>query len=85
MPCANTEAMNLHVAEIARTVAPGAHAALVVDDARWHVSDNLVGPDNISMIELPPYAPELKPIENAWAYRRGTKLAISCSTAATIP
>ena len=31
--------------------------------------------DSISLVKLPPYAPELNPIENVWAYLRGTKLA----------
>ena len=75
MPRANIEAMNLHLAEIANTVAPGAHAALVLDGAGWHSSDKLIVPDNISLVRLPPYAPELNPIENVWAYLRGTKLA----------
>lgn len=75
LPYANTEAMNLHLVEIGKTVAPGAHAALVVDGAGWHVSDEVVVPDNISLVKLPPYAPELNPIENVWAYLRGTKLA----------
>ena len=56
-------------------MAPGAHAALVVDGAGWHVSDKLVVPDDISLVKLPPYAPELNPIENVWAHLRGTKLA----------
>ena len=36
MPRCNTEAMNLHLAEIAAQIAPGAHAALLVDQAGWH-------------------------------------------------
>jgi hypothetical protein len=75
MPHANTEAMNLHLAEISRTIAPGAHAVLVADGAGWHISAKLTVPDNISLLKLPPYAPELNPIENVWAYLRGTKLA----------
>jgi hypothetical protein len=34
--------MNLHLAEIAKTVAPGAHAVLLVDQAGWHLSTRLV-------------------------------------------
>ena len=67
--------MNLHLAEIARNVAPSAHAILVLDGAGWHVSKKLIIPDNISLLKLPPYSPELNPIENVWAYLRGTKLA----------
>ena len=75
MPRANIGAMNLHLAEISMAVAPGAHAVLVLDGAGWHVSKKLVVPDNISLLKLPPYSPELNPIENVWAHLRGTKLA----------
>ena len=77
LPCANTEAMNLHLVEIARTVAPGAHAVLVLDGAGWHGAGALTVPDNISLLTLPPYAPELNPVENVWAYLRANKLAIT--------
>ncbi len=75
LPFANTEAMNLHLAEIARAVAPGAHAVLVLDGAGWHRGGELIVPDNISLLLLPPYAPELNPIENVWEYLRGNQLA----------
>jgi chromate transport protein ChrA len=41
MPRCNTEAMNLHLAEIATQIAPGAHAVLLVDQAGWHLSGNV--------------------------------------------
>ena len=50
--------MNAHLAEIARAVAPGAHAVLILDGAGWHGSASLVVPDNISLLTLPPYSPE---------------------------
>ena len=77
LPYANTEAMTLHLAEIARAVAPGAHAVLVLDGAGWHSSKNLVVPDTITLLPLPPYAPELNPVENVWHYLRANKLAIT--------
>ncbi|WP_371933209.1 transposase [Bradyrhizobium sp. CCGUVB23] len=78
MPYANTEAMNLHLSEISREVAPGAHAVLVCDGAGWHQQGNkLVVPDNITVLPLPPYSPELNPMENVWAYLRQNKL---CAT-----
>ena len=42
LPYANTEAMTLHLAEIARAVAPRAHAMLVLDGAGWHGGKDLV-------------------------------------------
>ena len=53
MPRCNTEAMNLHLAEIATQIAPGAHAALLVDQAGWHLSGKLIVPPNITLIPLP--------------------------------
>ena len=57
LPFVNTAAMNAHLAEIARMVAPGAHAVLVLDGAGWHGSKTLVVPDNISLLPLPPTVP----------------------------
>ena len=54
LPACNTEAMNLHLAEIAKTVAPGAHAVLLLDQAGWHLSARLVVPANITIVPLPP-------------------------------
>lgn len=68
LPFADTAAMNAHLAEIAATVAPGAHAVLVLDGAGWHGGKGLVVPENISLLTLPPYAPELNPVENVWQY-----------------
>jgi transposase len=77
MPNADTEAMNAHLVEISRTVAEGAHAILVLDGAGWHGSRALCISKNITLLILPPYAPELNPIENVWAYLRANRLAIS--------
>jgi transposase len=62
MPYANTEAMNEHLKEIGKAISPGAHAAIVLDGARWHGSQELVIPENITLITLPPYFPELNPV-----------------------
>ena len=69
--------MALHLAEISRQVAPGAHAALVCDGAGYHVANRLAVPENVTLVRLPPYAPELNPVENVWEYLRGNKLAIT--------
>ena len=75
MPHANTEAMSAHLAEVSRQVTPGAHALLVLDGAGWHNSRSLVVPDNITLMPLPPYSPELNPVENLWQYLRQNHLA----------
>jgi hypothetical protein len=76
LPQVNCEAMGLHLREISRTVAPGAHAVLVLDGAGWHASPMLQVPDNITLLPLPPYAPELNPVENIWQDLRANTLAI---------
>ena len=70
MPEVNTEAMEAHLAEIGRRVSPGAHAVLVLDGAGWHSSPRLRVPDNVSLLPLPRYSPELNPVENVWEYLR---------------
>ena len=63
--------MNRHLAEISAHVLPGRHAVLTLDGAGWHQSGGrLKVPDNISLLHLPPYAPELNPVENVWEYLR---------------
>jgi transposase len=62
--------MNLHLAAISADVAPGRHAALLLDQAGWHLSGKLAVPDNITIVPLPAKCPELNPQENVWQYMR---------------
>lgn len=76
LPEVNSEAMSLHLAEISKHVRPGAHAVITLDGAGWHQSGGrLRVPDNISLLPLPPYAPELNPVENIWQFLRQNYLA----------
>src|SRR6266581_1717745 len=75
LPRCNTAAMALHLAEISRTVTPGAHAVLLLDQAGWHLSDKLNIPDNITLMPLPPKSPELNPVENIWQFMRDNWLS----------
>jgi len=76
LPYVNAEAMNLHLQEISRHVTPGAHAVLVLDGAGWHGAAALTIPDNISLLPLPSYSPELNPVENVWEYLRQNQLSL---------
>ena len=68
--------MSIHLAEISRSVRPDAHAVLVCDGAGWHqTGQRLTVPSNITLLRLPPYAPELNPIENVWQYLRANWLS----------
>jgi hypothetical protein len=65
LPLVNTDAMNLHLVEIAKRY-PDEHIALVLDGAGWHTGERLVVPENMTLIFLPPYSPELNPVEQLW-------------------
>ena len=54
--------VNLHLAEIARHVAADAHAVVILDQAGWHGGNALIVPQNLTVLPLPPYSPELNPI-----------------------
>ena len=58
--------MSLHLIEISLTVAPGAHAVVLMDQAGWHMTGKLDVPGNISIVALPAKCPELNPVENIW-------------------
>ncbi|MBB4860820.1 hypothetical protein HNO88_004165 [Novosphingobium chloroacetimidivorans] len=64
----NSEAMSMHLEEIAFHVAPGAHAVLLLDQAGRHGSAELAVPPNITLMPLPPRCPELNPVENVWQF-----------------
>ena len=75
LPRCDIAAMNLHLAETAAMVAPGAQAVLLCDQAGWHVSDRVIVPANITLLPLPPKCPELNPVENLWQFLRDNWLS----------
>jgi hypothetical protein len=75
LPGCNTEAMDLHLQEIAAQIAPRKDAALLVDQAGCHMSREFCVPANITIIPSPPRRPELNPTENVWRFIRGNWLS----------
>jgi len=76
LPIADSDMMNLHLAEISRHVTPGSHAVVLLDGAGWHqTGGKLKVPENISLLKLPAYSPELNPAENIWQYLRQNQLS----------
>ena len=45
---------------------PNKRIVLVIDGAGWHTSEDLVVPEGIHLVFLPPYSPELQPAERLW-------------------
>jgi DDE superfamily endonuclease/Protein of unknown function (DUF3631) len=70
----DTAAMNLFLAELSQAIAPGARGVVLMDKAGWHTAGDLVVPDNLSLVFLPPYSPELNPIEGLWLHLRDNRL-----------
>jgi transposase len=66
MPLANTETMNGPLRSLGAQLPAEVHAVLVLDGAGWHHSTGLEVPDNLSLVHLPPCAPELNPVELVW-------------------
>ena len=65
----------MHLAEISAMADPGAHAVVILDQAGWHVSKKLAVPGNLTLVPLPPRAPELNPVENVWQFIRDNWLS----------
>jgi len=67
LPWVNTEMMNLYLAEMSAAF-PDKEIMLIWDQAGWHKSNSLEVPDNIVLKSLPPYSPELNPVEKLWQW-----------------
>jgi len=77
-PTVNADYMNEHLRFISQEVASGGprrHVVLVLDQAGWHVAKALKVPPNITLLHLPPYSPELNPVERLWAYLKSHYLS----------
>lgn len=65
LPEVNTEAMSIFLEELS-----GNHGdeeiVLILDKAGWHTATDLTIPENIILHWLPPYSPELNPVEHLW-------------------
>jgi transposase len=57
------------------TLAADEHAIMVLDGAGWHTSHDLDVPANLTLLRLPPYSPELNPVERIWLYLRERHLS----------
>lgn len=69
-PYLNTAIVNVFLERISRKLPPQSHGVLIWDQAGYHRAHTLEVPANISLIPLPPYSPELNPMENGWHYHR---------------
>jgi transposase len=65
LPTVNAEAMSVFLAEVSRRHAEE-FIVMVLDGAGWHKARRLLVPDNRRLLSLPPWSPQLNPVEHVW-------------------
>ena len=70
--------MNKFLNELSSVIESGRHVALIVDNAGWHTAKKLTVPANVTLIALPPYAPELNAMEQIWEWIKNHFLSNQC-------
>ncbi len=78
LPATNTDCMQVYLNALSKQIKKGRHIALIVDNAGWHKSKGLIIPQNITLIPLPPYSPELNPMEQVWKWMKHNFLSNIC-------
>ena len=76
LPTAGTEAMQVFLDGFAATLACDEHAVMALDGAGWHGAKILKIPPNVTLVRLPPYSPQLNPMERVWLYLRERFLSL---------
>jgi hypothetical protein len=74
-PQVDTGTMNVFMGMLSDELGPDDHAVVIMDQAGWHTSKGLLVPDNVTVRCLPPYGPELNPVERLWGYLRSHHLS----------
>ena len=67
--------MDAFLARFAATLAEDEHAIMVLDRAGWHKAKRLAIPSNVTLVWLPPYSPQLDPVERVWLFLRERHLS----------
>ena len=73
-PSVNTDTFNVFLGMLAAEAEADEHVVLIMDQAGWHKSKSLALPDCVTVLLLPPYSPELNPVENLWHHLRSHHL-----------
>ena len=69
--------MRQHLQQISQVTPAGRHAVVIMDGAGWHTDDTALAFDNVTLVRLPAYSPELNPVEQIWQWLRLNELAKS--------
>ncbi len=77
LPDCDTPMTSLFLSELSEHVGPDRHIVLAVDNAPWHGPRCIEGIDNITLLHLPPYSPQLNPVERLWGWLKTHRLSNS--------
>ena len=69
-PTIHAEMVNAFFEQFSQEVDPEVHVVMVWDQAGFHTAKAVTFPENVTVVLLPPYSPELNPVENLWHYLR---------------
>jgi len=72
-PHINVEIINIFLQRMSEQIAADVHVVMIWDQAGFHRAAALQVPSNITILPLPPYSPELNPIENLGSSRKIVK------------
>ena len=78
LPVSNSEGMRKHLMLISNSTPKGKHSVVIMDRASWHQSYLADEFNNLTIIHIPAYSPELNPIEQVWRWIRENELANRC-------
>jgi len=65
LPVVNAQTMSIFLDEVS-TRHPDDEILMFLDGASWHRANELLLPENVKLKPLPPYSPQLNPVENLW-------------------
>ncbi|HDZ9249031.1 TPA: transposase [Vibrio cholerae] len=70
--------MQKHLALISLATPCNKYAVIIMDQASWHQSYLADEFKNLTIIYIPPYSPELNPIEQVWSWLQQHEIANRC-------
>ena len=79
MPHCNADNFGVFLQQFAKQK-PEEFKIMVLDNGAFHKARSLVIPENIALLFLPPYSPELNPAEKMWALFKRRFTNLLCKT-----
>lgn len=75
LPTLDSENMQIFLNSFSRTIKRNEHILLILDGSRAHDNKKIIIPKNIALHFLPPYSPQLNPIERLWSFLKRNYLS----------